>query len=274
VGELNADAEGWHAPGDGPSPAGAGAESLAGAGVRTGQRVVRIERDDDGGTPGRWRVTTAAGAVLRANGLVAATPAVAGLLAPVTGASAPTPEAGAPIALVSLLLDAPELDAAPRGTGMLIAPDAGATGGDGGGANAGGSGGGIGVGAKAFTHATAKWPWLADRVRAAAGPGVHVVRLSYGRLGDGGADPDVTQATHDASVLLGVDLDGRVRDHLLQRWDGALPPPTPAYRAALAEFTAAVDATPRLAVVGGWVAGTGLAAIVTQAQLVATQLEV
>ena len=40
------------------------------------------------------------------------------------------------------------------------------------------------VRAKALTHATAKWPWLARRVRDAAGPGWHVVRLSYGRIGD------------------------------------------------------------------------------------------
>ncbi|MFP3715114.1 protoporphyrinogen/coproporphyrinogen oxidase [Puerhibacterium sp. TATVAM-FAB25] len=260
VGELNADAEGWAEPPDG---------DLAHAGVRTGQRVVGIERlpaadggtadphaDDRGADDGAaWLVTTAAGARLRAPRLVVATPAVAGLLTPALGgAAAPTPEPGAPIALVTLLLDAPELDAAPRGTGMLVAPDATP-----------GAGPGAGVRAKAFTHATAKWPWLAARVRAAAGAGVHVVRLSYGRIGEALVEPDVAQATHDASVLLGVDLTGRVRDHLVQRWDGSLPPPTPAYRAALGDFVAAVGTAPGLAVAGGWVAGTGLASIVGHA---------
>lgn len=275
VGELNADAEGWAEAPDG---------DLAHAGVRTGQRVVGIERlpapaadhdDDDtrdavadgtgesaAGDAG-WLVTTAAGARLRAPRLVVATPAVAGLLAPALGgATAPTPEPGAPIALVTLLLDAPELDAAPRGTGMLVAPDATPGPGDG---PDGPVGPGAGVRAKAFTHATAKWPWLAARVRAAAGAGVHVVRLSYGRVGEALVDPDVAQATHDASVLLGVDLAGRVRDHLVQRWDGSLPPPTPAYRAALGDFVAAAGTAPGLAVVGGWVAGTGLASIVGHA---------
>jgi oxygen-dependent protoporphyrinogen oxidase len=128
------------------------------------------------------------------------------------------------------------------------------------------------VRAKALTHATAKWPWLADRVRAAAGEGVHVVRLSYGRLGEETVPPTPDEAARDASVLLGVELPGRVRDHLLQRWDGALPPPTPAYRAQVAAFTTAVWRTPGLAATGGWVAGTGLAAIVGHAQAAVAEL--
>jgi oxygen-dependent protoporphyrinogen oxidase len=154
--------------------------------------------------------------------------------------------------LATVLLESPELDAAPRGSGVLVAPD------DAGPAPA--------VRAKALTHATAKWPWLADRVHDAAGPGMHVVRLSYGRLGTETVPPTPDEAARDASALLGVDLTDRVRDHLLQRWDGSLPPPTPAYRAEVAAFTAAVGHTPGLAVTGGWVAGTGLAAIVAHTQ--------
>ncbi|WP_125772779.1 protoporphyrinogen/coproporphyrinogen oxidase [Antribacter gilvus] len=169
------------------------------------------------------------------------------------GCAVPQPARGADIRLVALLLDAPELDAAPRGSGMLVAPDAAL--------------GQPPVRAKALTHATAKWPWLARRVREAAGhDGVHVVRLSYGRIGEPTPEPTVEQATSDASALLGVDLRGRVRDHLVQRWDGSLPPPTPAYRAQVRSFVEAVSATQGLAVTGGWVAGTGLAAIVAHAQ--------
>ncbi|MCU1422694.1 MAG: Protoporphyrinogen oxidase, partial [Microbacteriaceae bacterium] len=65
--------------------------------------------------------------------------------------------AEATIALATLVVDAPELDSAPRGTGLLVAagtPD---------------------IGAKALTHATAKWPWLAASVPEHR----HVVRLSY-----------------------------------------------------------------------------------------------
>nr|BFF19491.1 protoporphyrinogen oxidase [Promicromonospora thailandica] len=178
--------------------------------------------------------------------------AAGGVMAPVRD------ERGADIRLVTLLVDAPELDAAPRGSGMLVAP--GTTPGT--------------VRAKALTHATAKWPWLARRVRAAAGPGVHVVRLSYGRMGERTAQPTAEEAARDASALLGVDLTDRVREVLHQRWDGALPPPTPAYRAAVTAYAEAVRAEPGLDVTGGWVAGTGLAAVVAHAQRTAERLEV
>lgn len=224
------------------------------AAVRVGQQVDGVQR-----VGADWQVTTTVGDTVRAPRLVVTTPHVAPLLAPwVTGpgegtaVAVPTPETGADIWLATLLLDAPELDDAPRGSGMLVAPDA--------------EDAASGVRAKALTHATAKWPWLADRVRAAAGPGVHVVRLSYGRIGTATEPPSAEEAARDASALLGVDLTDRVRDHLLQRWAGALPPPTPAYRAQVAAFSAAVGHTPGLAVTGGWVAGTGLAAIVAHAQ--------
>ncbi|MFI2489995.1 protoporphyrinogen/coproporphyrinogen oxidase [Promicromonospora kroppenstedtii] len=166
------------------------------------------------------------------------------------------PERGADIRLVTLLLDAPALDTAPRGSGMLVAP---------------GTAPGA-VRAKALTHATAKWPWLARRVRDAAGPGVHVVRLSYGRLGEPTPEPTTQEAARDASALLGVDLTGRVRDSLHQRWDGALPPPTPDYRAAVRQFEDVVLGEPGLDVTGGWIAGTGLAAIVAHAGRTAERL--
>ena len=101
--------------------------------------------------------------------------------------------AAASVELVTLVLDAPGLDAAPRGTGVLVAADA------------------PGVTAKALTHSTAKWSWLAEQ----AG-GRHVVRLSYGRAGaanplDGRSDAEVAElALADASLLLGVQLDERM----------------------------------------------------------------
>src|SRR6185312_15851787 len=68
---------------------------------------------------------------------------------------------GRQITLVTLVVDQPELAAAPRGTGVLV--ELGAP----------------GVGARALTHLTAKWPWLAERAN-----GLHALRLSY----DGGAE--------------------------------------------------------------------------------------
>ena len=90
------------------------------------------------------------------------------------------PSAGRRIVLATLVVDAPELDSAPRGSGLLVA--AGAT----------------GITARALTHATAKWEWLRER----AG-GRHVLRLSYD------VEPESLHVTalHDASALLGVRLD-------------------------------------------------------------------
>ncbi|MFI8527881.1 protoporphyrinogen/coproporphyrinogen oxidase [Promicromonospora sukumoe] len=243
--------------------------------VRFGVRVTGVERAEVGAGAGpAWLVGTADGRLLRTSRVVLTTPAAAAEIGrthrdrSVDGpiSTQPTelvsavgqgkvlvppapPERGADIRLVTLLLDAPELDAAPRGSGMLVAP---------------GTAPGA-VRAKALTHSTAKWPWLARRVRDAAGPGVHVVRLSYGRMGEPTPEPTAQEAARDASALLGVDLTDRVREVLHQRWDGALPPPTPAYRAAVREFEGSVLAEPGLDVTGSWIAGTGLAAIVAHA---------
>lgn len=251
--------------------------------VRLGARVVGAERVPDAAGPtaagsagpggsgqssADWLVRTEGGEVLRAPRLVLATrveirpaPAEPGEPAPSSaraGALVPPParERGADIRLVTLLLEAPDLDAAPRGSGMLVAP---------------GTAPGT-VRAKALTHATAKWPWLARRVHDAVGPGWHVVRLSYGRIGEPTPEPTTEEAARDASALLGVDLTGRVRDVLHQRWDGALPPPTPAYRAAVKQFEDQVQAQPSLDATGGWIAGTGLAAIVGHARRTAERL--
>ncbi|MEG3613592.1 protoporphyrinogen/coproporphyrinogen oxidase [Isoptericola haloaureus] len=248
AGQIAASAEDWT---DSPTTDATGPIHTT---LRLGHEVVGIERADDGGWVVRSRATAAQvrggrGSVhtTTAPRLVVATPAVAPMLEPWTDV-VPRPEQGADVWLATLLLDAPALDAAPRGSGMLVAPDAGP------------------VRAKAMTHATAKWPWLADRVRAAAGEGMHVVRLSYGRLGEPTVPPTAEEAARDAAELFGVPVADRVVDHLLQRWDGALPPPTPAYRTAVADLAAAVGRTPGLATTGGWVAGTGLASIVAHAQ--------
>ena len=70
------------------------------------------------------------------------------------GVAAPAAE-GRRIDLVTLVVEQDDLDASPRGTGLLVAA-------------------GAPVGARALTHATAKWEWLRD-----AAAGRHVLRLSY-----------------------------------------------------------------------------------------------
>ena len=155
----------------------------------------------------------------------------------------------ASVELVTLVLDAPELDAAPRGTGVLVAS------------------GTPGVTAKALTHSTAKWPWLAEL----AG-GRHVVRLSYGRAGepnplDGRTDREVAAlALADASVLLGTQLDpSSVRASGRSAWRDALSQATIGQRDRVRALEDVLAAEPGIEATGAWVAGTGLASVIPHA---------
>ncbi|WP_077490227.1 protoporphyrinogen oxidase [Sinomonas mesophila] len=169
------------------------------------------------------------------------------------------PVPGPEVKLVTLVLDCPALDARPRGTGILVAPQV------------------AGVKAKALTHATSKWQWLADE----AGPGTHVVRLSYGRAGVAGlpagepeSDDELFAAgLRDASVLLGVPLlPEQVLGWDVVRWEGALPFAAVGHRERVAAVRRLVAEQPGLAVVGGWASGNGLAAVVPDARAQALAL--
>ena len=140
--------------------------------------------------------------------------AASGVLAPLA-----TPDRV--VTLATLVVDQPLLNAAPRGTGVLVAN------------------GTPGIRAKALTHATAKWPWLAE----AAG-GKHILRLSYGE------DPaDLAEiARADAASLLGVPIEpGAVVDFARVQW---------------ARTTAHEIAPEGVTLVGEGIAGTGLANII------------
>lgn len=202
-------------------------------------------------TPEGWRVS--AGAETYDAGLLAVAvegPAAVGLLAhAVPGISGSAPLSGPDVRLVTLVLDKPQLDARPRGTGVLVAPQT------------------PGIEAKALTHATGKWDWLA----AAAGPGRHVVRLSYGRVdglgrqgsGPGAAEELLAAALRDAANLLGVPVSrDDVVDWDVVRWHGSLPFAAVGHRARVAAIREACTAAGGLTLVGGWVAGNGLAAVV------------
>jgi oxygen-dependent protoporphyrinogen oxidase len=140
---------------------------------------------------------------------------------------------GSRIVLATLVLRLDALDSAPRGTGLLVAP-------------------GPLVGAKALTHATAKWGWLAE----AAGEHRHVIRLSY--------DPDrlsgdlAEQARADAAILLNTDIPATVVEGF-----------------ATAQWTSAPTAAPvpdGVTAIGESVAGTGLAAVIAHARREAARL--
>lgn len=203
--------------------------------------------------PGGWRISTGT-ARIDAGRLVVAVegPAAVALLADTLPAlAALSPDPGPDVRLVTLVVDQPALDASPRGTGVLVAPQS------------------PGIRAKALTHATAKWAWLA----ALTPPGRHVLRLSYGRGGDDGGtatgplpsgDEELYDAAlQDASALLGIPLSRNdVVGWDVVRWSGALPFATLGHRQRVEQVRRLCAAEGDLAVVGGWLSGNGLAAIV------------
>ncbi|MGJ0203832.1 FAD-dependent oxidoreductase [Leucobacter sp. gxy201] len=174
--------------------------------------------------------------------VMAAPESVARRLLALPGAGAP---AGSTVEIVMLLVDAPALDGAPRGTGALVAPA-------GDGAAAGGTR------AKALTHVTAKWP---DR-GAGLPAGRHAVRLSYGRAGEPpctlGLDDEqlIDLAARDAGRILGTPI---ARDRVVawarRRWIMASPAPADA-----------PEPPAGVVLVGDWVAGTGLAATIAHSR--------
>lgn len=229
-----------------------GALTAAGADLRAGVAATGLERAQDDGLArgeGRWRVLTADGPLTADHVVLAAPgPVAARLLAPFVQVT-PPPQTG--VTIVTLVLDAPALDAAPRGTGLLVSSSAA-------------------VGAKGLTHGTAKWVWLRD----AAGPGRHVIRLSYGR-GPVPPDVDATAALADAAALLGVPLtDGQLVGSAVTRWHDGLGAPQPGHRDRVAAVRApdGGPTVPGLWATGAWVSGTGLAAVVQDARRTAALL--
>ncbi|NYF17449.1 oxygen-dependent protoporphyrinogen oxidase [Microbacterium sp. AK009] len=106
-----------------------------------------------------------------------------------------------------------------------------------------------GVRARALTHLTAKWPWIRESLGQR-----EAVRLSY----DGSAAPDaVAAAVRDAEALLGAPVEALL-DHTVRTWDrwGRADPEDP------------------VLAVGEERAGTGLSAVVRQAEALATSLTV
>jgi protoporphyrinogen/coproporphyrinogen III oxidase len=240
-------------------------------GVDTGADAFAVRVEPDPRRPGLGSgdarpVPDATGSeVVRGRRLVVATPRAIDLLAGVVPDLAGLrTDPGADIVLATLVLDAPDLDAAPRGTGVLVAREV------------------TEVRAKALTHATAKWGWLARE----AGPGRHVVRLSYGRAASpapgspAGASPVPTDlaaltalALEDASAILGVELcAGQVRASSRVTWSQSLPVPSAEHRRTVERVRAAVREVPGLAVTGAWVAGNGLASVVPDARATAAAL--
>ena len=224
-------------------------------------------------------VACSAGAALR---LLRGVP---GLPASATELTVPV---GAPIARFTLVARAPELSGEPVGSGLLVAPadpadpaepaavaaSAGTVAPDG--AEPGGGSASVvacPVRAKALSHLSAKWPWVGAELRALHGPDVHALRLSYGRPGQPRPQVDLQVALDDVAALTGVRIEPEaVIDHMLVRWDGTLPPVTPAYRERTTRLEEQLAPVSGLEVTGAWVAGTGIAAVVGHARTAAGRL--
>lgn len=192
--------------------------------VRLGTRVTRVE-------PGAAWVAAAEGEERLEGDIVVAAPHIPGATRePVTA-----PDTA--VTLATLVVRTAALDAAPRGSGLLVAP--GTT---------------VAV-AKALTHATAKWSWLAERAGA-----LHVIRLSYdpARIETLGVAELRELARRDASALLGVEIPSvDIEDFARVDWN------RPAPQGA---------AAPGITLVGEATSGTGLASVVAQATRVAEEM--
>ncbi|MBO1902060.1 FAD-dependent oxidoreductase [Leucobacter weissii] len=233
--------------------------AAAGGDIRRGTPVARVRGSDDGSAGEAWRVhpeeygdNVGGGLPFDAVLLATTERATRSLLG-----SAETGRETA-VEVVALLVDAPGLDEHPRGTGVLVAKDP--------------SRPETAQRAKALTHATAKWTWLAR----AAGAGRHLIRLSYGSLGrqpitrDLADDEVLDIALRDASELLGVELK---RDSVLgmRRALWVFSAADPERSAAETDALEGIARGP-IALAGDWVHGTGLASVIPGAVAAADEL--
>jgi protoporphyrinogen/coproporphyrinogen III oxidase len=169
------------------------------------------------------------------------------LLAPWVTGLPPVAERRPEVEVVTLVVESAELDAAPRGSGVLTVPGTTA--------------------AKALTHATAKWEWVAR-----AAQGRHVVRVSFGAQGEKPAtssmsDQDAARlALAEAAVLLGVDLPpASLIDAHRERYAQSQPASALGQAEAAATARKAIAKVDGIGVVGAWLAGTGLAQVIPDA---------
>ncbi|WP_336644490.1 protoporphyrinogen/coproporphyrinogen oxidase [Microbacterium sp. USHLN186] len=166
----------------------------------------------------------------------------------------PTSSAAPEIEIITLLLDAPELDTAPRGSGVLTVPGSHT--------------------AKALTHSTAKWGWVRD-----AASDRHLVRVSFGSQGEAAATATLDDAAAaqlaltEASALVGVPLQPQqLLEFHRARYVQAQPTSLIGAAERRAAARAAIAAVPGLGVVGAWLAGTGLAQVIPDAVAEADRL--
>jgi oxygen-dependent protoporphyrinogen oxidase len=254
VDEVFDDGQHARANGDG----GAGARDAAGARGTAGVRGERADGHPKAERPGRWRVMLDDGEAIEADAVLLAAPAETALplLAQASESLSTVQELGWPessdVDIVTIVVDDERLDAAPRGTGMLVAETVPQT----------------EVAAKALTHVTAKWEWVARQLPA----GRHVLRLSYGRAGApsplaGASDAEIRlRVIADASTLLNIPIaESSVVGLDVVRWTNVPPVAAQGQRERIERVRDGVEKVEGLEVTGSWLAGTGLASVVPDA---------
>lgn len=235
----------------------AAVDSVAGGSDQPGSAgwKVTVSNTKSGPTPGASPINIGETVTVTVPQVVVALPGylAAPMLRKVPGIEVGQLPQGGPIAHVTLFVDCPALDAHPRGSGMLVQRPSSEDIENG------------CVGAKAITHYTSKWPWAEE----AAGKGRHLLRVSYGWANGPQIPVSVEGALQDASRLLGVDISpDQLLGSMIIHWDGSLPPFTPKHREMTAKLLEDVQAYPGLELAGSWVAGSGIAAVVRQAQTI------
>ncbi|GAA2079368.1 protoporphyrinogen/coproporphyrinogen oxidase [Microbacterium hatanonis] len=227
--------------------------------LRTGADVAELRRGaaEPGDGAEGWSVVLSDGTVLAAGAVLVALPEAAArrVLAPHVPDLDPEAGESPVVEVVTLVVDAPDLDRHPRGSGVLVVPGARA--------------------AKALTHSTAKWSWLAEQ----ADPGVHVVRVSFGAQGEEPAtagldDTDAARlALAEASALLGVPLQpAHLRAARRERYTQSQPGAFIGRAERTGEARDAIRAVAGIGAAGAWLSGTGLAQVVPDAQHEADRL--
>lgn len=210
---------------------------------------VRGERASGGYAPGDGAPTDRDPLAL-ADAVILATPeAVArALLAPHAPAlAAPAGLGGCDIETVTLVLDAPVLDGAPRGAGVLTVPGSHR--------------------AVSLTNQSAQWEWLAE-----AAADRHVVRVAFGAPGvepaTAGLDDTAAGelALAEAEALLGLPLGaGAVVAAHRERFLAAAPGSVIGHAENARDIRTAIHALGGTGATGAWLAGSGLANVVADA---------
>lgn len=155
------------------------------------------------------------------------------------------------VAVVSLVVKSRDLDKGPVGSGVLVDPSQ------------------KGVKAKAMTHSSAKWDWVAK----AYGPGTHLLRLSYGRNGVIEEDLEILpkQARKDAEKITGITFDD-VIDVKVTRWSDSLIRQGVGHTARLAAVRSHLAKLEGLGMVGAGFGGNGIAGTIASARTAVEQV--